>query len=174
MKSASIGARIERPPPFREPFPRRRSPPPLVILAAMKKLLLFAALASASAYAADITGTWEAQVDLDAGSGTATFTFKQSGEALTGTYSGTLGEANITGKLEGRHVEWSFEASQGGESAKIKYSGTLAPDGSISGDCDYGPIGKGNFKATKKTSSSQAGIAAPSRYSSRKLTSMVA
>lgn len=140
----------------------------------MTKLLVLAALASASAYAADISGTWEAQVDLDAGSGTATFTFKQSGETLTGTYSGTLGEANITGKLEGRHVEWSFEASMGGESAKIKYSGTLAPDGTISGDCDYGAIGKGNFKATRKASSGNARIGSPPPYSSRKFTSMVA
>ncbi len=140
----------------------------------MKKLLLFAALASASAFASDISGTWEAQVDLDAGSGTATFTFKQTGEALTGTYSGFLGEAKIAGKLEGRHVEWSFEASQANESAKVKYSGTLAPDGSISGDCDYGPLGKGNFKATKKISSGHARLAAPPRYSSRKFTSIVA
>lgn len=142
----------------------------------MKKLLLllFAAFASASAYAADISGTWEAQVDLDAGSGTATFVFKQTGETITGTYSGTLGEAKVAGKLEGRHVEWSFEASQDGESTKVKYSGTLAPDGSISGDCDYGPIGKGNFKATRKASSGQARVAAPPRYSSRKFTSIVA
>ena len=34
---------------------------------------------------------------LDAGSGTPIFVFKQSGEKLTGTYSGLMGNAELTG-----------------------------------------------------------------------------
>ncbi|HEV8037893.1 MAG TPA: hypothetical protein VGP62_03450 [Bryobacteraceae bacterium] len=52
--------------------------------------------------AADISGTWSASVVLDAGSGTATFVLKQTGETLAGSYSGALGEAKVTGSGKGR------------------------------------------------------------------------
>lgn len=96
--------------------------------------------------AADITGTWSADVTLDAGSGVATFTFKQTGESLAGTYSGTLGQAKVTGTLKGNQVEWSFDSDQAG---KVVYRGTLEGN-QITGTCEYGAVGKGTFKAQKK------------------------
>ena len=55
--------------------------------------------------AADLSGTWSADVTLDAGSGTATFAFKQTGDKLTGTYTGVAGTADITGTVKGSDVE---------------------------------------------------------------------
>src|SRR3974377_348341 len=66
------------------------------ILAGMKRLLLFLA-AAVLAIAADITGTWNFNVETDMGSGTPTMTFKQEGNVLTGTYKGQLGEAPLRG-----------------------------------------------------------------------------
>jgi hypothetical protein len=96
--------------------------------------------------AADISGTWSAAVTLDAGSGTATFNLKQSGEALTGTYAGTLGEAKLTGTVKGDAVEWTFEA---GEAGKVSYKGTIKGS-KIEGTCQYGQLGSGTFTAEKK------------------------
>jgi len=62
------------------------------------------ALFTAAALAADISGAWNAAVTLDAGSGTATFVLKQSGDRVTGTYSGTVGEAKVTGTVKGDAV----------------------------------------------------------------------
>jgi hypothetical protein len=62
----------------------------------MRRLLLLT-LFSVAAFAADVSGTWSFNVDTDAGSGTPTFVLKQSGEELTGTYSGALGEAKVKG-----------------------------------------------------------------------------
>lgn len=96
--------------------------------------------------AADVSGTWSAAVTLDAGNGTATFTFKQSGDTLSGTYSGAVGEAKVTGTVKGNDLEWTFE---GGDAGKVVYKGTLE-GGKIKGTCEYGALGKGTFVAEKK------------------------
>lgn len=112
----------------------------------MRRLLIVLALSALALCAADISGTWAAAVRLDAGSGTATFVFKQAGDALTGTYSGVLGGAEIKGTVKGNQVEWSFENSDAG---KISYRGTI--DGaSMKGTVEYGQLGAGTFTAEKK------------------------
>ena len=114
----------------------------------MKKLILpvLLAVASVALLAADVSGTWNAAVVLDVGSGTAVFTFQQTGEAFTGTYSGTLGEAKIAGTVKGDQVEWSFTSDQAG---KVSYKGTLN-GARIQGTTEYGALGKGTFTAEKK------------------------
>ena len=115
----------------------------------MRTLLVFALLSllSVALLAADLSGTWSADVTLDAGSGTATFVFKQSGDNLTGTYTGVVGSANITGTVKGSDVEWSFTSDQAG---KITYKGKLDASGKIVGTVEYGQLGNGKFTAEKK------------------------
>jgi hypothetical protein len=95
---------------------------------------------------ADLSGTWSADVVLDAGNGTATFVFTQKGDTLSGTYTGALGEAKVAGTVKGNQVEWSFET---GDAGKVVYKGTLE-DGKIKGTAEYGAVGKGTFTAAKK------------------------
>jgi carbon monoxide dehydrogenase subunit G len=97
--------------------------------------------------AGDLSGTWSADVVLDAGSGTATFVFQQQGEALNGTYSGVLGEAKVTGTVMGDKVEWSFD---GGQAGKVSFQGTLDGPSKMKGTAEYGLLGKGTFTAVKK------------------------
>jgi hypothetical protein len=97
--------------------------------------------------AADLTGTWSANVALDVGSGTAVFKFTQSGEMLTGSYTGTFGESKVTGTVKGNQVEFSFDADQAG---KVVYKGTLEGTSKMKGSCEYGALGKGTFTAEKK------------------------
>jgi hypothetical protein len=96
---------------------------------------------------ADISGTWTASVMLDAGNGTATFTFSQQGETLAGTYAGVLGEAKVAGTVKGDQVEWSFD---GGQAGKVTYKGTLDGASKMKGTAEYGQLGKGTFTAEKK------------------------
>jgi len=96
---------------------------------------------------ADLTGTWSAAVVLDAGSGTANFVFQQEGTTLSGTYSGVLGEAKVTGTVMGDKVEWSFD---GGQAGKVSFQGTLDGPARIKGTAEYGVLGKGTFTAEKK------------------------
>lgn len=115
----------------------------------MKKLSLNLAtvlLLSLAAYAANISGTWNATVDLGTQGGSPTFVLKQDGEKLTGTYSGALGEAPLTGTVKGDKVTFDFDA----QGAAVHYEGTLNADGTeMKGTCDYGGQASGTFTAKK-------------------------
>ena len=111
------------------------------------RTLIALAFFTAVALAADVSGTWSAAVTLDAGSGTATFVLKQSGDQLSGTYTGALGEAKVTGTVKGDAVEWSFEHAEAG---KVQYNGTLKGSNKIEGSVEYGQLGKGTFVAETK------------------------
>jgi hypothetical protein len=111
---------------------------------------MFAALLffAATAFAVDVTGTWNAKVQLGTGqSGSPTFVLKQDGEKLTGTYSGALGDAPLKGTVKGNDVTIDFEAS----GAQIHYVGKVDNDGKkMEGTVDYGGQASGTFTATKK------------------------
>ena len=115
----------------------------------MRKLAVLLLLLTAVfiAHAADVTGTWSVAVVLDAGSGTATFVFEQKGETFSGTYSGVLGDAKVTGTVKGNEVEWSFD---GGPAGKVLFKGTLDGATKMKGTAEYGQLGKGTFTAEKK------------------------
>lgn len=99
--------------------------------------------------AADISGKWSATVETDAGSGTPSFTFKQAGETSTGTYSGQLGEAPLTGSIKGDDIEFSFKAAPQGDTVTIKYKGKLSGGNQMKGTVDLGGMATGTFTATK-------------------------
>ncbi len=119
------------------------------MLPPMKPLLLLF-VTSMLAFAADLTGTWNFNVDTDMGSGSPTFTFKQEGSKLTGSYSGALGEAPVTGKVDGEKVEFSFDVSPSGDKLTVKYAGTLEGETKMKGNVDLGGQAHGTFTATKK------------------------
>jgi|SRR5579863_5507496 len=116
---------------------------PLMALAAV---VLFGVLAM-TVYAADLSGTWNAAVETNAGSGTTTFVLKQDGEKLTGTYSDPYGEAAVTGTVKGSDVTLEFNEQGVGATykGKVDTAGTK-----IEGTCDYGGQASGTFTATKK------------------------
>ena len=92
-----------------------------------------------------ITGTWNAVVELDLGSGEPVFVFTQEGETLTGTYEGTFGSAELRGMVSGDQIEFTFGAEGVGAAT---YTGTIMGE-SMEGTCDYGPIGGGIWTARK-------------------------
>jgi hypothetical protein len=110
----------------------------------MKKLILFP-VAIAASFAADLTGSWACTVETDMGSGNPTFTLKQEASKITGKYEGTLGTADVVGKITGNDFEYSFAFDQG----SVVYKGTI--DGNkIKGDVDLAGQAKGKFSCDKK------------------------
>lgn len=102
-------------------------------------------------WGADVTGTWYCTVELPAGSGSPTLVLKQEGEKITGTYSGTLGDAAVQGTISGDKVEIFFDAEAGGQKFKVTYSATLQNnDKEMEGKVIYGDLGEGAFSARKK------------------------
>ena len=99
--------------------------------------------------AADVTGTWIMSVQTSAGSGSPTFVLVQKGEALSGSYRGQLGEAQVTGTVKGDEVTIDYKVDGQAGSLAVKYSGKT--DGkTMSGKVSLGQLGEGTFTGTKQ------------------------
>jgi hypothetical protein len=113
---------------------------------AVSLLACLATLPLAAAH--HVNGTWVLTVDLGGQGGDATFELEETEAGkLTGTYSGAVGSADVTGTVEGAKVTFSFDSPQAG---KITYTGTVDGD-SMEGTCEYGQLGTGTFKGSRKS-----------------------
>ena len=97
----------------------------------MKKLFLIALLGlfAFAAFAADVTGTWKAEVPGRGGNMQQnTFVFKQEGAKLTGTVDGGRGGPAeiVNGKVEGDNVSFTVVRSFGGNEIKQNFKGTVS------------------------------------------------
>ena len=104
----------------------------------------------ASAGAVNITGVWNFAVETSAGSGSPTFTFKQDGENLTGTYKGQFGEAPLTGTVKGADVKFTIKVNAQGQDVTITYAGKVEGKDSMKGTASLGEFGEGTFTAKRK------------------------
>lgn len=112
----------------------------------MRRALVFLAFAATLA-GADISGTWNVNVQTDMGSGTPVFVLKQNAEKLSGNYTGSLGEAPVTGTVKGQDVTIEIEI----QGAKIIYTGKLDAEGrKMEGKVDLAGMASGTFTATRK------------------------
>jgi hypothetical protein len=107
-------------------------------------------LLSLVSYAEDISGKWIFNVETDAGSGSPTFVFKQAGEKLTGTYTGTFGTAELTGTVKGDVIEFSFEATVLDQKGKVVYTGKIEAPGKMKGAVEFTGLGKGTWTGTRQ------------------------
>lgn len=114
------------------------------------KMMLVLALAGATLAAADVSGKWDFAVETGAGGGTPVFTFVQSGEKLTGEYSGVFGTAKLTGSVKGDKIEFQFEANLGDQKTTVQYSGAVEGGTKMKGTVKFGALGDGTFTGTKK------------------------
>jgi hypothetical protein len=106
-------------------------------------------LASPTSAPSDVTGTWIFQVETDAGSGSPTFTFKQDGENLTGTYKGLFGEAAVAGTVKDSAISFSFKVNSQGIEGVMTYTGTVEGD-TMKGKVTLSEIGEGTFTAKRQ------------------------
>jgi hypothetical protein len=96
----------------------------------------------------DVSGVWDFEVEIAGTQGMPNFTFKQDGEKLTGKYKGQFGSADVTGKVTGKAIEFTFEI-QGG-AGKVVYKGTIDKD-TMKGDVNYADQANGTWTAKKST-----------------------
>ncbi len=92
--------------------------------------VIVAAMA-ASAFAADVTGTWTAAFDTQVGAQQYTYTFKVDGNKLTGTAKSQLAgaETPITeGMVNGDDISFVENLNYQGMPLKIVYKGKIAGD----------------------------------------------
>ena len=114
------------------------------------RILCVFVLISIAAFAHDVSGKWTFLVETQLGSGSPTFVFKQTGEKLTGTYNGTFGTAELTGKVTGDNIEFSFDAVIQDQKSKIVYKGKIEAADKMSGSVEFSGIGTGSWTGSKQ------------------------
>lgn len=97
----------------------------------------------------DVTGSWESTVESPQGAMTSAATYKQTGEELTGTHVGQMGELQLKGTVKGNAISYQITIEMGGQQLTITYSGTVNGD-TITGTADFGGMGSGNWTAKRK------------------------
>ena len=101
-----------------------------------------------TAWAANVTGTWNMTVETQSGSGNPVFILKQTGDKVAGTYKGQMGEVPVTGTVKGNELALTYKMEVQGTAFEVKYTGTV--DGkNVSGKVSLGKMGEGTFKGTK-------------------------
>ncbi len=97
----------------------------------------------------DVTGSWESTVESPQGAMTSAATYKQTGEELTGTHVGQMGELQLKGTVKGNAISYQITIEMGGQQLTITYAGTVNGD-TITGTADFGGMGSGNWTAKRK------------------------
>jgi hypothetical protein len=111
---------------------------------------LFAVAGSPLSAQVNMTGTWALEVDVAGAVSTPSMVLQQSGMTLTGRYtSEQLGQADVTGTVEGSNVTVSFGGELQGQAFTVTYAGTVGADGVWSGTFDLGGLADGTFRGTK-------------------------
>jgi hypothetical protein len=106
--------------------------------------------ASGGQMGANVTGDWSVAVETSAGSGNPSFTFKQEGEKLTGTYKGQLGEGPLTGTVKGDDITFSVKVNAQGQDLTVVYTGKIESKDSMKGKVVLGEFGEGTWTGKRK------------------------
>ena len=109
-----------------------------------------ASAAPPTAAGLNISGAWAFAVETAAGSGSPTFTFKQDGENLAGTYKGQFGEAPLTGTVNGSDVKFTVKVNAQGQDITIIYTGKIENKDNMKGNAAFGELGEGTWTAKRK------------------------
>ena len=122
-----------------------------VVVGTMLVAVMTTPLIGAGQAVADVAGDWALTVETDQGTTTPSVTLEQNGSELTGHYSSeTLGEATVTGSVNGNEVRFSLEAEVQGFGLEVVYTGTVQSDGTLTGQISLGDLGGGTFTGKRR------------------------
>ena len=114
-------------------------------------LSMNAVMPAAQATKVDVTGEWTFSVESAAGTSMPAVTLKQEGQKITGRYSSQLmGEAMLTGTVNGQAIDFTVSADVQGTRVELKYTGTIENKDSMKGKLSAGEFGDGTFTAKRK------------------------
>lgn len=115
------------------------------ILSSLTFVLFLLIANTVSAQTSDVSGKWNMTVELSAGSGSPVFMLKQEGETITGTYTGRLGEAPVTGTMKDKSITLNLKAGD----YNVTYTG-IVEGNTMKGKVAFGDAGEGTFTGTKE------------------------
>ncbi len=100
---------------------------------------------------ADVSGTWDLTVESQQGTANPSVTLIQSGEQLSGTYRGRMGQHKLEGTIRGSEIRFSVTMRFQDQPLVISYSGTVDAD-SMSGTVQFGDLGSGTWTGKRRSS----------------------
>jgi hypothetical protein len=121
----------------------------------VKKLILplLLACASSATFAADapLTGNWQVHSSIAGNDNDQTCTFTQKDNDLTGSCTNSdKVTVNITGKVDGKKINWSYKSEYNGSPLTVQYAGTIDSANKIAGSVNVPEFSaEGDFTATQ-------------------------
>ena len=80
-----------------------------------------------------MTGKWHVHSSIAGNDSESDCTFEQKDANLSGTCTSSNGSVNITGKVEGKKITWSYKSEYNGSPLTVTHDGTLNGTDKISG-----------------------------------------
>ena len=102
-----------------------------------------------ASFAANITGTWNFEVETPQGTGKPLLSFVHAGQNLIGHYQGRLGEANLSGSAKGSDAQWSFQVEFDGQPVTVTYKAKLEGKDRMKGTVALGEL-EGTWTAKRE------------------------
>lgn len=121
----------------------------------MKTLLLSCVLASMAALVSAagnplLDGKWQVHNSIEGNESDQACTFTQKDSNLTGSCTSDNGPVNVTGKVDGKKVTWSYKSEYQGTPLTVNYQGTLDSTNKITGSVNVPEFSAdGDFTATQ-------------------------
>lgn len=114
-------------------------------------LLLISTVALAlAADNASVAGKWHVHTSMAGNENDSACTFVQKDADLTGTCTTDQGSVNITGKVDGKKVTWSYKSEHDGTPLTVNHEGTLTADNKMTGTATVPEFSvDGDFTATQ-------------------------
>ncbi len=113
----------------------------------LRRLILLLLFASALAWPADLSGSWNFKATSQQGEHAARLTLAQDGEKITGTLDTDRGEFKIEGTLKGDQIRFSVQYTGADAPRQVPFSGKLEGD-RMSGQYQAGE-NTGNWSAER-------------------------
>ncbi len=98
----------------------------------------------------NISGDWGFVVETDQGTGEPSFSLKQEGNMLTGSYTGLLGEQKVKGRVRGNRVTIRFGAEYDGQPIECTYTGKITGFGTMKGTVNFNDQMEADWSAKKR------------------------
>jgi hypothetical protein len=116
----------------------------------MSLLIASAALASSAADAPSVAGDWQVHLTIGDYDNTITCSFVQKDQMLSGKCNTTSGPSDVTGKISGNKVSWSYQTDYQTIPITVVYDGVLDSDHKIAGTVGIPKVSAdGSFTATQ-------------------------
>jgi len=99
----------------------------------------------------DVTGEWEASYTTPLGPQELKIYLTQEGPRVTGHTTSEYGESQVRGTINGRDIQLTFSATDGGKAIDIRVTARVDGD-TMKGTAKLGDAGEGAFTADRTSS----------------------